>query len=143
MRIPAGVWAPLEKSYEWTLAQLNGFGDGAIVKEAIEILKRLEAIEGSLAALSQPWPEWMDLDVLSAYSGIPVETLWRFVKRKRNPLPCSQPGGPKGLVRVHRVTFDRWMVEQPRNGNLSDNVIDAMVAAAITSTYQGKDREPH
>ncbi len=111
--------------------------------ELAEILGRLEAIEGSLAALSGSWPGWMDLDMLSAYSGIPVETLWRFVKRGRNPLPCSQPGGPKGLVRVHRTTFDRWMADQPRNGNLSDNVIDAMVSAAITSTYQGKDREPH
>ena len=110
---------------------------------AAEILKRLEAIEGRLDALSGSWPEWMDLGAHSQYSAIPVETLRRFVKRKRNPLPCSQPGGPKGLVRVHRATFDRWMVEQPRNGNLSDNVIDAMVESAITSTYQGKDRGTH
>jgi len=111
--------------------------------EYAEILSRLGAIEGRLCALSGPWPEWMDLDVLSRYSGIPIDTLRRFARRKRNPLPCSQPGGPKGLVRVHRSTFDRWMAEQPQNGSLSDNVIDAMVAAAITSTYQGKDREPH
>ncbi len=111
--------------------------------EGVEILKRLEAIEGSLVALSRSWPEWMNLDVLSRYSGIPTDTLRRFVRRKRNPLPCSQPGGPKGLVRVHRATFDRWMANQPRNGNLSDNVIDAMVEAAITSTYQGKDRGTH
>ncbi len=110
---------------------------------AAEILERLEAIESKLDALSGSWPEWLSIEALSAYSGIPVETLWRFVKRGRNPLPCSQPGGPKGLVRVNRGVFDRWMVEQPRNGNLSDNVIDAMVESAITSTYQGKDREPH
>jgi len=110
---------------------------------AAEILERLEAIELKVDALSGPWPDWFDLDTLSQYSAIPVETLRRFIKRERNPLPCSQPGGPKGLVRVHRTTFDRWMVEQPRNGNLSDNVIDAMVSAAITSTYQGNDREPH
>ncbi len=106
------------------------------MKEAIEILKRLEAIEGSLAALSQPWPEWMDLDVLSAYFGIPVETLWRFVKRGRNPLPCSQPGGPKGLVRVHRATFDRWMADQPRNGALPLDTVDAMVEVALANIPQ-------
>ena len=87
--------------------------------------------------------EWMSLDTLSQYSAIPVETLWRFIKRKRNPLPCSQPGGPKGLVRVHRVTFDRWMAGQPRNGALPLDIVDAMVESAITLTYQGKDREPH
>ena len=103
---------------------------------AVEILSRLEAIEGSLAALSKPWPEWMGLDTLSQYSAIPVETLWRFIKRKRNPLPCSQPGGPKGLVRVHRATFDRWMVEQPRNGALPLDTVDVMVEVALANIPQ-------
>ena len=104
--------------------------------ETVEILKRLEAIEGRLVALSRPWPEWMDLDTISAYSGIPVETLWRFIKRKRNPLPCSQPGGPKGLVRVHRATFDRWMTDQPRNGGLPPDTVDAMVEVALANIPQ-------
>ena len=98
---------------------------------AAEILERLEAIESKLDALSGSWPEWLSIEALSAYSGIPVETLWRFVKRGRNPLPCSQPGGPKGLVRVHRATFDRWMADQPRNGGLSPDALDAMVDAAL------------
>ncbi|MDA2916634.1 hypothetical protein MYX64_07335 [Nitrospinae bacterium AH_259_B05_G02_I21] len=112
------------------------------MSEVVEILKRLEAIESKLDALTGPWPEWMDLDALSLYSGIPVETLWRFIKRGDNPLPCSQPGGAKGLVRVHRATFDRWMADQPRNGGLPLDNVDAMVEAAMTS-IQGKDRGPH
>lgn len=104
--------------------------------EAAEILKRLEAIESKMDALGVQWPEWMDLDTLSAYSGIPVETLWRFIKRKRNPLPCSQPGGPKGLVRVHRATFDRWMADQPRNGALPLDTVDAMVEVALANIPQ-------
>jgi len=101
--------------------------------EVVEILKRLGAIESKLDALSGPWPEWMDLDMLSQYSAIPVETLRRFVKRNRNPLPCSQPGGPKGLVRVHRATFDRWMADQPRNGALPLDTVDAMVEVALAN----------
>ncbi|MDV2503206.1 MAG: hypothetical protein RX318_04590 [bacterium] len=99
--------------------------------EAAEILKRLEAIESKLDALTGPWPEWMGLDTLSRYSGIPAETLWRFIRREGNPLPCSQPGGAKGLVRVHRATFDRWMADQLRNGGLPLNTVDAMVEAAL------------
>ena len=76
------------------------------------------------------------MDVLSTYSGIPVETLWRFIKRKRNPLLCSQPGGPKGLVRVHRSTFDRWMADQPRNGALPLDTVDVMVEAALANIPQ-------
>ena len=71
--------------------------------EATEVLKRLESIEAKLGAKGNGWPGWMDLDTLSRYSAIPAETLWRFIKRKRNPMPCSQPGGPKGLVRIHRA----------------------------------------
>ena len=104
--------------------------------EYTEICKRLEAIEGNLVALSGSWPEWMGLDMLSQYSAIPVETLWRFIKRKRNPLPCSQPGGPKGLVRVHRVTFDRWMADQPRNGALPLDTVDVMVEVALANIPQ-------
>ena len=104
--------------------------------EVVEILKRLEAIEGRLDVLSGSWPEWMPLDTLSQYSAIPVETLRRFVKRKRSPLPCSQPGGPKGLVRVHRATFDRWMADQPRNGALPLDAVDAMVEVALANIPQ-------
>ncbi len=104
--------------------------------EGVEILKRLEAIEGSLVALSGSWPEWMGLDVLSRYSGIPTDTLRRFVRRRSNPLPCSQPGGPKGLVRVHRATFDRWMADQPHNGALPLDTVDAMVEVALASIPQ-------
>ena len=103
---------------------------------AAEILERLEAIEGRLDVLSGPWPEWMDLDVLSRYSGIPTDTLRRFAKRKRNPLPCSQPGGPKGLVRVHRATFDHWMAGQLRNGALPLDNVDAMVEVALANIPQ-------
>ena len=104
--------------------------------EYAEILSRLGAIESKLGALSGSWPEWMRLDMLSQYSGIPVETLWRFIKRERNPLPCSQPGGPKGLVRVHRVTFDRWMADHPRNGALPPDNVDAMVEVALANIPQ-------
>lgn len=102
----------------------------------------LARVEMKLNALAGPWPEWFDLETLSQYSAIPVETLWRFIKRKRNPLPCSQPGGTKGLVRVHRATFDRWMADQPRNGLLPPDAVGAMVEAAMTS-IQEKDRGPH
>ena len=101
-----------------------------------EILERLEAIESKLDAMSGSWPEWMTFDVLSRYSGIPTDTLRRFVRRKSNPLPCSQPGGPKGLVRVSRLIFDRWMAEQPRNGALPLDTVDAMVEVALATIPQ-------
>ncbi len=103
---------------------------------AAEIIKRLEAIESKLDALSGSWPEWMDLDVLSRYLGIPTDTLRRFARRKRNPLPCSQPGGPKGLVRVNRGVFDRWMASQQLNGALPLDTVDDMVEAALASISQ-------
>lgn len=105
--------------------------------EAAEILERLEAIESKLDGPDGSWPEWMDLDTLSRYSGIPAETLWRFIRREGNPLPCSQPGGAKGLVRVHRATFDRWMTDQPRNGALSLDTVNDMVDAALADLPRG------
>lgn len=106
------------------------------------LIDRLVRVETKLDALASPWSEWLDMGSLSLYSGIPAETLWRFIKRREKPLPCSQPGGAKGLVRVHRATFDRWMNDQPRNGSLPPDTVDAMVEAAMAS-MQEKDRGPN
>jgi len=53
------------------------------------------------------WPEWFDLKTFAAYSKISERHLRALIRR--GDLPHVKLGR---LIRVHRPTFDAWMLAQ-------------------------------
>jgi excisionase family DNA binding protein len=53
------------------------------------------------------WPEWFDLKTLAAYSKISERHLRNLIRR--GDLPHVKLGR---LIRVHRPTFDQWLLAQ-------------------------------
>jgi hypothetical protein len=65
---------------------------------------------------------WMGLEALSAYSGLPVRSIRRYIADPEHPLPCFRMKEPhviqgrdgkrravSGKILVRRSDFDKWM----------------------------------
>ena len=56
-------------------------------------------------------PEWMDLKAVQAYACVSERTIREWIHFPVNPLPASQAGGGKILVK--RSHLDAWLEAHP------------------------------
>ena len=80
--------------------------------EAAEILKRLEAIESKMDALTGPWPEWMSIEAAARYCDCSARKIRRAIQSE--VLNASRPTDgyhADSHVRIARISLDAWMQE--------------------------------
>ena len=78
--------------------------------EAAEILKRLEAIESKMDALTGPWPEWMSIEAAARYCDCSARKIRRAIQS--GVLKVSRPNDgyhADSHIRIARISLDTWM----------------------------------
>jgi hypothetical protein len=80
-------------------------------------------------------PEWMDLKAVQAYACVSERTLRDWIHLPVNPLPASQAGGGKILVK--RSQLDAWLEAHPYEpldsvdvDRITDEIMDQLGKAA-------------
>jgi excisionase family DNA binding protein len=59
------------------------------------------------------FPPIMTIDQAARYLSVAPQTIFRWRRRKHNPLPAAKVhGGDKGQVRIVREDLDRWIRSQ-------------------------------
>lgn len=80
-------------------------------------------------------PEWLDLKAAQAYACVSERTIREWIHLPVNPLPASQAGGGKILIK--RSRFDAWLEAHPYQpidsidvDQITDEIIDQLGKAA-------------
>ena len=78
--------------------------------KAAEILKRLEAIESKIDALTGPWPEWLSIETAARYCDCSTRKIRRAIQS--GTLRYSRPKDgyhSDAHIRVARTDLNEWM----------------------------------
>ena len=75
-----------------------------------------------------PWPEWLDLGVLTEYAAVSDRTARSWIRATTDPLPASRVGGK---ILVRRTDFDSWL-EKHRVKQIDLGCIVSEVVEAVT-----------
>jgi excisionase family DNA binding protein len=59
--------------------------------------------------------DFIDLEVVCAYLGVSMSTVYRYIHSKENPLPSFKIS--RGVIKVDKKELDAW-IENFRNKNL-------------------------
>ena len=95
----------------------------------------LEKIVNPPKTLRFVQPEWMDLKAIQAYACASERLIREWIHRPVDPLPASQPGGGKILVK--RSHLDSWLEAHPFQpidaidvDQITNDIIDQLGKAA-------------
>lgn len=90
---------------------------------------------GNPTSLHVVQPEWMDLKAVQAYACVSERTIREWIRLPVNPLPASQAGGGKILVKRSRL--DAWLEAHPYQpidaidvNQITDEIMDQLGKAA-------------